>query len=273
MAGKCLVTTMSRRFLLPTVLGLALLLAAVPATAQGNDNNAGTVKVHDDEDENPDQRNVPHVSCDFWVEGFNMQDGEGWLEFFAWPPTGDKTMVTPDGDDLNWTGEEMENGNFHFLKGPYFLEAGHYRVEVYTEDGHPGHRHFAKAKTFWVEPCEGEAPEIPCPPNVTATANSDGSILIDWDAVADVDGYIVYRAVGEGEFEMIATTNGTEHLDTDTEVGTTYSYYVTAFKGDFESEDCPVVMATAIPFFPTMLVGALALVGSVGAYAWFRRRS
>ena len=33
------------------------------------------------------------------------------------------------------------------------------------------------------------------------------------------------------------------------------------------------MMATAIPFFPTMLVGALALVGSVGAYAWFRRRS
>ena len=149
------------------------------AIAQGNENNnKGTIKVHDDAEADPETRNEPHVSCDFWVEGFNMQGSEGHLVFYAWPPTGDKGEVTPDGDGLEWTGEEENdtNGGYHFLNGPYQLEPGHYRVEAYDDhDGHPGHEsHFVKAKMFWVDDCEtGEPvcdeevedcePEVECP--------------------------------------------------------------------------------------------------------------
>lgn len=148
-------------------LGLAVAFAlAGPALAQGNhDNDRGTIKVHDDLDAQPDQRNEPHVSCDFWVQGFNMRDMTGSLKFIAWPPTGDKTVVTPTGDSLTWTGTPDGDGEWNFLKGAYQLPAGHYRVEAYTDDGHPGNQsHFAKAKMFWVDPCEVTPPTPPSPP-------------------------------------------------------------------------------------------------------------
>ncbi|HVM45865.1 MAG TPA: hypothetical protein VM582_08020 [Candidatus Thermoplasmatota archaeon] len=136
----------------------ASLLAAAPTAVAQNDDNRGTVKVHDSPVEDPDQRNVPHVTCDFYVEGFNMKDPTGTIVFYSWPPTGDKSEVTPTGDTLVWTGTPDGDGEYDFLKGPYFLPAGHYRVEVYTDDGHPGHEHFAKAKMFWVDPCGDEEP-------------------------------------------------------------------------------------------------------------------
>lgn len=52
----------------------------------------------------PDSRNQPHVSCDFYIEGFNMKDSTGYLRFYSWPPTGNKSVVTPSGDTLTWTG-------------------------------------------------------------------------------------------------------------------------------------------------------------------------
>lgn len=126
-----------------------------------HDNNAGTIKLHDEAIADPNERNEPHVACEFWVEGFNMNDASGHLEFYSWPPTGDKSMVVPGGDSLTWTGwtEDDADGNHHLLNGPYYLESGHYRVEAYTDDGHPGHdAHFAKSKMFWVECDETDLP-------------------------------------------------------------------------------------------------------------------
>ena len=140
---------------------LGLLVASGGATAQ-NDTNRGTVKIHDDLVTDPEERNEPRVSCDFYVQGFNFNDPDGYLLFQSWPPTGDKEEVTPTGDTLLWTGTPDGDGEYDFLKGAYSLPAGHYRLEVYTNDGHPGHNegHFAKSKMFWVDPCEGEQP--PC---------------------------------------------------------------------------------------------------------------
>ncbi|HUR70229.1 MAG TPA: hypothetical protein VM370_13375 [Candidatus Thermoplasmatota archaeon] len=136
-------------------------LAAFGTAAAAKDDNRGTIKVHDDETADPEVRNEPHVSCDFWIEGFNMKDPDGYLVFYSWPPTGDKSEVTPTGDGLDWTGTADGDGEYDFLNGAYQLPAGHYRVEAYTNDGHPGGdgSHFAKAKMFWVDPCETECQE------------------------------------------------------------------------------------------------------------------
>lgn len=157
----------------PLAALLALVLAASfavgTASANGNDDNRGTIKVHDDEDADPDPRNEPHVSCDFWVQGFNMHDAEGVLKFYAWPPTGDKSIVTPTGDDLAWEGTPDGDGEYDFLSGAYQLPVGHYRVEAWTTDDHPGHTHFAKAKMFWVDPCAEGCEEDCNPPTPTPT--------------------------------------------------------------------------------------------------------
>ncbi|HWH09168.1 MAG TPA: hypothetical protein VNX21_08210, partial [Candidatus Thermoplasmatota archaeon] len=241
-----------------------LALAAVPASATHN--NRGTVKVHDNEVEDPDQRNVPHVSCDFWIEGFMLGDDSGWLVFLSWPPTGNKSEVAPSGAGLEWSADAGEvSGEFHFLQGPFQLPPGHYRVEVYTEDGHPGGGgHFAKSKTFWVEPCETPVVHPPCPPGLEVQARSTAGHpdnFLQWQAVAGATGYNVYRAVEGGDFEYQVTIDApyTSYVDDrGIEVGVTYEYYVTALVNGVESENCEVVEVTAIPFFPTLVVGGLA---------------
>lgn len=271
------------RRLLPFSFALALVtivaFAAVPAVATHN--NRGTVKVHDDEEESPDVRNVPHVSCDFWVEGFMLGDDSGWIVFFSWPPTGNKTEVTPTGDDLDWSADlGNSSGEYHFINGPYQLPEGHYRVEVYTDDGHPGSDsgHFAKSKTFWVDPCEGGS-NPPCPEGLQVTARSSNGTadnFLEWEAVENATGYNVYRAVDGGDFEYQVTIDApyTSYVDDHGIVpGTTYEYYVTALVGGVESENCESVQVTAVPFFGGVVLGALAVVGGVGAYVWLRRKA
>lgn len=256
-----------RTWLIVLIVGLVTLgFAAAPAAAK--EKNKGTIKVHDSEDADPDQRNEPHVSCDFYIEGFHMQASSGYLVFYDWPPTGDKDEVTPDGDDLEWKGTlEDDEETYHFLNGAYFLPPGHYRVEAWGD----GEDKKEKSKMFWVDECEGsqdgECPDV----DLTATAESDGDILLEWDA----DGaFNIYRAEGGGDREYIATEDDGDFTDTDTEVGVTYTYVITAFDTEDETETKPCARAktTAVPFFPSMAVGALALLGSVGAYATLRRK-
>lgn len=174
---------MTRTLSLLLALGL---LAVAPLAGATNDNNAGTVKVHDDETVEPPTENQPHVSCDFWIEGFGLNDASGYIEFFSWPPTGDGSMVTPTGASLTWTGSADEKGNFDFLNGPYQLPAGHYRVEIYTFDGHPGNEsHYAKSKVFWVDECQPTT-EIPFFP----TAISVGLAAV---GVVAVMGFVILR--------------------------------------------------------------------------------
>lgn len=148
------------------MIALATTLAFTGTAWAAKDDNRGTIKIHDGATADPDERNEPHVSCDFYVQGFNMKDAQGHLEFFSWPPTGDKSGITPSGDTLTWTGTADGDGEWNFQKGAYFLPEGHYRLEAYTDDGHPGNEsHFAKAKMFWVDPCdEGGCTENCTPP-------------------------------------------------------------------------------------------------------------
>ena len=133
-------------------ISLAVTFSVAGSAVAGN---KGTIKVHDDETADPEVRNQPHVSCDFWIEGFKMADPSGDLVFRSRPPTGDKSVVTPTGDDLDYT----TDSDGHFLKGAYQLPEGHYKVTAEV-DGHK-----VKSKVFWVDPCN---PEIPFFPTTTS---------------------------------------------------------------------------------------------------------
>jgi len=263
-------TSRAKRILAASVtiaLAAATLVAFTPSGA-AHGGNHGTIKVHDEVDAEPDRRNEPHVSCDFWIEGFNMHDSMGSLVFEAWPPTGDKEEVTPAGDTLAWVGtpEEDQDG-YHFLKGPYALPPGHYRVEAFSNDGHPGgHDHFSKAKMFWVDECEVPPPEG-CPEvGLEATANEDGSITVD----VDVEGnFTLMRSEGSGGFGSVGDFRGdTRYVDTDTTPGVTYTYKVV-----IDEQDCARIVVTAIPVFPTLVAAGLASgLGLLGYVALRRRR-
>lgn len=129
-----------------------------------------------------------------------------------------------------------------------------------------------EAMTGFNEETFGCHEEPPCPTLVTAVPQADGSIHVAWNSVAGAESYRVYRATGDGDFVFLAETTETTYHDMTTAVGQTYRYMVTAFDGLLESEDCPAVTATAIPYFGGLVTGALALGGSIGAFAWMRRR-
>lgn len=138
-----------------------------------------------------------------------------------------------------------------------------------------------------------------CPDNVLAMTQDDG-ILLTWDYhlpagerdAAGESEFKVYRADGSdvdpdeerfGEdqyvenderFTLIATLDADtteEYLDANVVEGEVYAYIVT-FDDGVESGNCDIVEATAIPFFGAPLLGALALAGCVGAYAYARRK-
>ena len=269
-------------------LALLLLLSLAPVSAQGNgngngngnggDSNEGTIKVHDEADADPDERNEPHVDCeDFWVEGFNMAVDSGDLTFLSWPPTGDKTVVL----EATWEADDGEP-EFHFLAGPFTLPAGHYRVEASNAERADGSDH-VKSKMFWVEECAPEEPpeepeepgeEIACPTDLAAVANDDGSITLTFTRAENAEGTNVYRAQGEGEFVYLTTLNANAESYTDTTVNanTGYAYTVTTLVGNEESEDCPIVEVTSIPDFPTLLGMGAATGGGLLAMALLGRR-
>ncbi|HET6399655.1 MAG TPA: fibronectin type III domain-containing protein [Candidatus Thermoplasmatota archaeon] len=252
-------------------VAIAFALAAVPGASANPhvEPNHGTIKIHQNEAEQPPQRNVPHVSCEFYVEGFNMADNDGTLVFYAWPPTGDMTVAMV----VNFTGwAETSGQGYHFLEGPLSLPAGHYKVEAVGADEEIK----AKSKVFWVKECPTEEPpmEYPCPTNLQAQALSTGDVKLTWTPAPDSTGTVVYRATGEGDLEYLAHVDEGVgvYVDSDTEVGVVYTYQLVAVFGDAASEDCAMVEVTAIPNFPTLAAGVVAVGAGVLAYAGFRRR-
>lgn len=117
-------------------------------------------------------------------------------------------------------------------------------------------------------------PEMQCPADLTATPQPDGSIQLDWTPAAGSDGTNLYRADGDGEFHYLATADAgvAAHVDQTSAAGGAYSYLATGLYGNQESVGCPLVEVTAIPDFPTLAGAALALGGSLAAFAWAARR-
>lgn len=90
---------------------------------------------------------------------------------------------------------------------------------------------------------------------VPAEATVRDSLAKGYALIGRVDGFSVH-----------------EFLDATAEEGVTYRYVVTYSDG-VESQDCASVEATAIPFFPAPFLAAGALLGSLGAFFWMRRRA
>lgn len=148
-------------------------------------------------------------------------------------------------------------------------EATEYRYYVIAQDG-PRDAQCDSASDSATTPREGP-PEAPdCPQGLEAEARANGDVRLNWQGVIDAETYNVYRATGDGDVEHLAETGISEHLDTQTEPGTTYRYQVTAVNEHGESQDCDEIEVTAIPFFDSPALVAMAAVGSVGAVAAVR---
>lgn len=252
--------------LLVSATALAIVAAAPAASAHPD---AGWVEVHDGTRDPPDT-NMAVVPCaGFFVEGFMIHGDAGTLEFFRIETNGSHTPVQPTGAAATWASDNASHGDHHFISGPFQLPAGNYVVAVHRDSGHPG-------------PGEGVFPIVvhfkvscppPCPTNLTAQAMEDGSVKLSWGASPNATAYEIHRATG-GNMTHIATVTAPTTLFSDvTSVpGTTYTYRVTATNGFETSSDCPAVQVTAVPVFPSIVAGALALLGAVGVFLVLRRR-
>jgi hypothetical protein len=111
-------------------------------------------------------------------------------------------------------------------------------------------------------------------PTTSASAQPGPQNELSWDEVDGADGYKVYRASGEGDFEQIAETDADtlSFDDADVEEDQTYRYQVTAMVDGEESQPCNTVEVTAIPVFSSAIALTAAAVTSVGAYAVTRGR-
>lgn len=109
------------------------------------------------------------------------------------------------------------------------------------------------------------------PQDLTCVAQ-EGRIRLTWEDVAQATSYNVYRAAGSGGFILLASTTMERYDDTTAANGQTYRYRVTAVSAGGESAPSEECTSTAIPIFPSLLAGAIATVGVVGAFRVLRRR-
>jgi hypothetical protein len=169
------------------VTAAALLLAGAtggPALAAGDDDpvtgqrtetgkptshnptgNNGTVFVHDVAgDHRP--HDVPHVSCEFWVDLFGFDAGQELTISFAGQASTGKDVALGG----TWTGVASDDdaggaGNDFDLEIPFTADdlgvealgephpVQGYHVKMTVETGEPGGH---KYKVFWIEPCAAE---------------------------------------------------------------------------------------------------------------------
>ena len=140
--------------------GLVASTALVSAGGTTPGNN-GTIKIDDHrtgDDTHPN--NEPHVGCSFDVDfyGFDADEGEVELDFYAWPPTGDKQLIkhdttvlmandTPGGSEAGYDGSSRDYNGAEFAVGtPHPQQGYHVKLVVTSSEGR-------KQKVFWVEPC------------------------------------------------------------------------------------------------------------------------
>ena len=129
---------------------------------------------------------------------------------------------------------------------------------------------------FQIDSKEGTSPYISCtvvtsdtqapsvPTNVTATAQSQTSILVGWTASTDnvgVTGYKVFRNGGQ-----VGTSATTSYTDTGLSQSTTYSYTVSAYDaaGNNSAQSSPAATAktmAAISISSAKLLGDTSTVG------------
>lgn len=275
-------------------LGLALVaLMAFGAMAGGaaahkNTDDHGTITWHDSEDgeaqthtESKYSEGAVELHCEFWVKGYNMSDDDGHIaaEHNYRSGNPDVTYVEVAG---NWTGEQNESGGWDFVAGPFTLsEDGLVRGFASTDDAnhsgeadHDDFNHTTETHRISYEACEDEQEQEQrpaCPENVEAHAQQDESIELTWNASEDAEIYHVYRGEDHENREHVAQVDGTSYTDMETAADQTYRYEIRAEGPGGENPSCPSVAVTAIPFFDSPALVAMAAAGSLGAVAVARR--
>lgn len=131
-----------------------------------------------------------------------------------------------------------------------------------------------------IEPVEGfvcvESPSAPpvCEATLVASAESDG-VHLEWEAASEEHNQVAFYRVLRDGLEL-AQTQDTSFVDTTAAAGQTYVYEVQAHgeaaAGGTVFTSCGTVEVTAVPFWGAPILGAIALVGTIGAYATLRRR-
>jgi hypothetical protein len=112
------------------------------------------------------------------------------------------------------------------------------------------------------------APEPPCPTGLTA-ARVEGGVRLEWDAVAEADGYNAYGPNQDGPSMFLGHTQSTSMVVPD---GGDGAYTVASTAGGHEAASCPSVRLAEVPFFPAPAALAAALGGAgIGVLALWRR--
>jgi fibronectin type 3 domain-containing protein len=120
--------------------------------------------------------------------------------------------------------------------------------------------------------CDDTVSLLPSPPsNVTATVESDNNVIISWDPVPDVDGYMVYYYYNVYDYydryDKIAFTplSLTSIIVSGLYSDTYYSFGITAYNGYGESVASRVSVKTlpSIPAVPTNISASAASASSI----------
>ncbi len=72
---------------------------------------------------------------------------------------------------------------------------------------------------------------------ISSATSKKAGITVKWDKISASKGYYVYRKAGNGSYKKLATVTGAakvSYLDKSAQKGTTYTYYVKAYNGDFK---------------------------------------
>lgn len=194
------------------------------------------------------------VGCSFWVEGRHLFDEEGTLSLVR--PFEEEASVPL--ADIEAVPEEDAPG-FVFLLGPFHAPAGgDWTLAFVGSDDRVAWSH-----AFEIVDCEPT-----CEGSLVAEALGEGRVALAWTADGASTYEVQRRAAGDEAWTVLATVAEGTYVDEDTNVGATYQYRIVA-EGDVP---CGEVEVTAVPFFGTPVVAALAALGACVAYVALRRR-
>ena len=115
----------------------------------------------------------------------------------------------------------------------------YYKVIALNSSNQSGYSAIVSATT------EASGSDLDAPDNLTAEAEGDDEIILEWDSVEDADGYYIYRATSSsGTYSKIDTVDDTEYTDEDVDADTTYYYKIKAYNDDETSDYSSVVYDT-----------------------------
>lgn len=268
------------RAALATALALgALTVLAPPAAA---DHLAwhveGKLTFHDEPD---GPATIDIADCVLWVRGTGFEFESGTVDIHENRGRGGSVVLV----SANFTGTPNPDGGYDFIVGPLTIDAegwtGGKRIfaEIIVEPGQTPEAdpdRYLQSGNARVH-CGGKF--IPCIDDLSARALAEGHVALDWSAPDNATHYFVQRTDGsqlpngQTDWDTLANVTATQYVDTTAQVGVTYRYNVVSSDGALAMNgSCPHVEVTAVPFFGAPLLGAVAMVGAVGAYAWHRRR-